>query len=113
PDRKVLALQADGSGLYTPQALWTQARENLDVTTVVFANQGYVSLKEELFKVGANPGRTALDMLEVDHPIVDWVSLARGFGVPGERVEDAGGLARALARGLAAPGPYLIEAATV
>lgn len=111
PDRKVLALQADGSGMYTPQALWTQARESLDVTTVVFANRGYQSLKQELYKVGANPGRTALDMLEIGEPALDWVSLARSMGVPGERVTDAAGLSQALGRGLAAPGPYLIEAA--
>ncbi len=111
PDRKVLALQADGSGMYTPQALWSQAREGLDITTVVFANRGYQSLKQELFKVGANPGRTALDMLEVGEPALDWVSLAKGMGVPGERVRDAPGLSAALGRGLASPGPYLIEAA--
>lgn len=111
PDRKVLALQADGSGMYTPQALWTQAREGLDVTTVVFANRGYQSLKQELFKVGANPGRTALDMLEIGEPALDWVSLAKAMGVPGERVTDAAGLSTALGRGLAEPGPYVIEAA--
>ena len=109
PDRPVLALQADGSGMYTPQALWTQAREGLNVTTLVFANAGYKSLHQELYKVGANPGRTALDMLTVERPVLDWVSLARGMGVPGERVEDAPGLVNALARGFAEPGPYLIE----
>ncbi len=109
PDRPVLALQADGSGMYTLQALWTQAREGLNVTTLVFANDGYKSLHQELYKVGANPGRTALDMLNVDRPALDWVSLAKGMGVPGERVEDAAGLAKALAKGLAEPGPYLVE----
>jgi acetolactate synthase-1/2/3 large subunit len=109
PDRPVLALQADGSGMYTLQALWTQARESLNVTTLVFANRGYQSLHQELYKVGANPGRTALDMLEVDRPALDWVSLARGMGVPGERVEDAAGLVRALRRGFGEAGPYVIE----
>jgi len=110
PGRKVLALQADGSGLYTPQALWTQAREGLDVTTVVLANRGYQILKGELAKVGANPGRTALDLMDLAEPTIDWVGLARALGVEGERVDDAGRLADAVARGLATPGPYLVEA---
>jgi acetolactate synthase-1/2/3 large subunit len=109
PDRKVISLQADGSGMYTLQALWTQAREGLDVTTVVFANRGYESLKGELYKVGANPGRTALAMLEINEPVLDWVSLARGMGVEGERVTDGEAFAQALGRGLATPGPYLVE----
>jgi acetolactate synthase-1/2/3 large subunit len=110
PGRKVLALQADGSALYTPQALWTQAREGLDVTTVVLANRGYRILAGELAKVGANPGRTALDMLELAEPAVDWVGFARSLGVEGERVDDAGRLAEAIGRGLATPGPYVVEA---
>jgi acetolactate synthase-1/2/3 large subunit len=110
PGRKVLALQADGSGLYTPQALWTQAREGLDVTTVVLANRGYQILKGELAKVGANPGPTALDMMDLVEPIVDWVGLARSLGVEGERVDDAAALAPAITRGLATPGPYVVEA---
>ena len=110
PERKVLSLQADGSGMYTLQALWTQAREGLDITTVVFSNRGYESLKGELFKVGANPGRTALDMLEIKEPQLDWRSLARGMGVEGERVEDVAALLRALQRGFRSEGPYLIEA---
>jgi acetolactate synthase I/II/III large subunit len=110
PERKVLSLQADGSGMYTLQALWTQAREGLDITTVVFSNRGYESLKGELFKVGANPGRTALDMLEIKEPQLDWTSLVRGMGVEGERVEDVAALLRALQRGFRSEGPYLIEA---
>ena len=110
PDRKVLSLQADGSAMYTLQALWTQAREGLDVTTVLFSNRGYESLKGELFKVGANPGRTALDMLEMREPEIDWVSIARGMGLPAARASDAGELAREMQRGLATPGPCLIEA---
>src|SRR5690606_8948075 len=109
PERKVLSLQADGSGMYTLQALWTQAREGLDVTTVVFSNRGYESLKGELYKVGANPGRTALAMLEINEPVLDWVSLARGMGVAGGRVAGAEALVRAVGRGLATPGPYVVE----
>jgi hypothetical protein len=88
PDRKVINLQADGSGLYTAQALWTQARENLNVLTLIWANRSYAVLKAELANVGANPGRKALDMLSLDRPAIDWVSLARGFGVEARRVDD-------------------------
>ncbi len=111
PDRRVIDLQADGSGMYTLQALWTQARESLDVTTIIFANRKYAILQVEFMRVGAhNPGRRAMDMLELDRPTLDWVSLARGMGVPGEQVTSADALTTALARSLATPGPYLIEA---
>ncbi len=112
PDRKVVCLEGDGSGMYTLQALWTQAREGLDVTTVVFANRAYAILKHELFNVGAeNPGPKAFDMLEIGRPDLDWVAMARGMGVEGGRAETAEAFADLLARGLAAPGPFLIEAA--
>lgn len=111
PDRPVVALQADGSAMYTIQALWTQAREGLNVTTVIFANRGYEILKQELAKVGANPGPSALAMLEMTRPEVDFVSLARGMGVPGQRVTCAAELHRALRAAIDTPGPYLIEAA--
>jgi acetolactate synthase-1/2/3 large subunit len=111
PDRKVVGLQADGSAMYTLQALWTQAREGLDVTTVLFANRAYASLKHELFNVGAhNPGRTALDMLEIGRPDLDWVALARGMGVEAARATTNAEFVRALRAGLASEGPYLIEA---
>ena len=86
PDRKVLCLEGDGSGMYTLQALWTMAREGLKITTVVFADRTYDILKGELANVGAgNPGRRALDMLEIGRPDLDWVSMARGMGVPAAR----------------------------
>ena len=111
PDRKVIGLQADGSAMYTVQALWTQAREGLDVTTVLFANRAYASLKHELFNVGAhNPGRTALDMLEIGRPDLDWVALARGMGVEAGRATTNAEFVRELRAGLASEGPYLIEA---
>ena len=76
PDRKVVGLQADGSAMYTVQALWTQAREGLDVTTVLFSNRSYQILRGELANVGAgNPGRKALDMLDLGNPDIDWVGL--------------------------------------
>ena len=110
PDRKVVALQADGSAMYTLQALWTQAREGLDVTTVLFANRAYASLRHELANVGArNPGRKALDMLDLGRPDLDWVSLARGMGVEAVRATTADALNRAFAAGLEREGPYLVE----
>ena len=109
PDRRVINLQADGSGLYTAQALWTQAREKLDVLTIVWANRSYAILKAELANVGANPGRKAIDMLTLDHPPVDWVSLAKGFGVEATRVTDLAAFAKAVQAGLGRRGPFLIE----
>jgi len=111
PDRKVLALISDGSGMYVPQGLWTMAREGLDVTIVILANRAYNILRGELTNVGVqNPGPRAIDMLSLDRPTLDWVSLARGMGVEATRVEDTAQLALALAAGLDTPGPVLIEA---
>jgi len=110
PDRKVISFQADGSGLYTVQALWTQARESLDVTTIVCANRAYRILQVELHRSGvAEPGPAARSLTSLAGPAIDWVSLAQGFGVPATRAEDADGLVRALERALAEPGPRLIE----
>ncbi|MBM3224889.1 MAG: acetolactate synthase large subunit [Candidatus Tectomicrobia bacterium] len=111
PDRKVLALIGDGSGMYTVQALWTMAREGLNITTVIWANRTYQILKGEFDNVGAGrPGQKAKDMLEIGRPDLDWVSMATGMGVPATRVTDCESLHRQLQRGLAEPGPYLIEA---
>ncbi|MDH3473938.1 MAG: acetolactate synthase large subunit, partial [Rhodospirillales bacterium] len=110
PDRKVVCLEGDGSGMYTLQALWTQARENLDVTTLVFANRSYNILKGELANVGAgNPGPRAHDMLTLDRPTLDWIDLAKGMGVEAERAQTVDELCNAFERGLAVKGPYLIE----
>jgi acetolactate synthase I/II/III large subunit len=110
PERKVLCLEGDGSGMYTLQALWTMAREGLKVTNVVFANRTYAILKNELAQVGAgNPGRRALDMLEIGRPDLDWVSLARGMGVPAGRAETLDELTRLIGVGLASGGPSLVE----
>lgn len=111
PDRKVLALIGDGSGMYTVQALWSMAREGLNVTAVIWANRTYQILKGEFANVGAgNPGLKARDMLDIDRPTLDWVSMATGMGVPACRAEDCETLAAQLQRGLAEPGPCLIEA---
>lgn len=110
PDRTVVALQADGSAMYTLQGLWTQAREQANVTTIILANRSYEILKGELMRVGANPGRTALDMLDLRRPELDFVQLAQGMGVPATRVDDAADLNRAIAAAIREPGPTLIEA---
>ncbi|MDE2561149.1 MAG: acetolactate synthase large subunit [Sphingomonadales bacterium] len=111
PDRKVLALQADGGGMYTPQALWTMAREKLDVVTVILNNGSYAILNIELMRVGVqNPGPKALSMLDLRNPSLDWCSLSEGMGVPAERATTVGEFRKALAGALAAKGPRLIEA---
>ena len=108
PDRPVLCLEADGSGMYTLQALWTAARESLKITVVLFANRAYQILKGELAGVG-NPGPKALDMLEIGRPDLDWLAMAKGMGVPGRRVTSLEDLADAIRRGMEGDGPNLIE----
>ncbi|HEY8579680.1 MAG TPA: acetolactate synthase large subunit [Beijerinckiaceae bacterium] len=110
PGRKVLCLESDGSGLYAPQALWTQARENLDVVTLVFSNRAYGVLKHELRNMGAGNGRRSTNVLELDRPAIDWTALARGFGVPARRVDTIEGVYEALRDALRAGGPALVEA---
>ncbi len=110
PDRRVIAFQADGSAMYTIQALWTQARESLNVTTVLCNNRSYRILQFELARAGVSePGRKARSLTELSNPDIDWTSLARGMGVAGVRVETAEALTRELERSLATPGPTLIE----
>ncbi len=110
PDRKVICTEGDGSAMYTIQALWTQAREGCDVVTVLFNNRSYAILKGELAKVGAgNPGRTALDMLDLDRPDLDWCRLAGSMGVPATRATTADEFNDQLARAVAEPGPRLVE----
>jgi acetolactate synthase-1/2/3 large subunit len=110
PDRPVINLQADGSAMYTIQALWTMAREQLDVTTIIFNNRSYAILNMELQRVGASPGPKALDMLDLSRPDLSFVSLAQGLGVDAVRADSAESFTAALERALAEPGPHLIEA---
>jgi acetolactate synthase-1/2/3 large subunit len=111
PGRPVLALEADGSALYTLQSLWTMAREQLDVTTVIFSNRRYAILRMELARVGAiSSGGRALQMLDISPPEIDFVALARGFGVPASRPETAEAFSDALERAFQEAGPHLIEA---
>jgi acetolactate synthase-1/2/3 large subunit len=110
PDRPVIALQADGSGMYTAQALWTQAREGLDVTNLVCANGTYRILLEELSRAGVDdPAPGARSLTSLGEPGLDWVALATSMGVPGRRVTTAGELETALSEALAEPGPHLVE----
>ncbi|MBO9695219.1 MAG: acetolactate synthase large subunit [Sphingopyxis sp.] len=109
PGRRVIALQADGSAMYTPQALWSMARERTDVTILLFSNRKYAILQHELANVGANAGPTALSMLDIGNPDLDWVSIARGMGVEAERAETTERLADLFTHANARPGPFLIE----
>ncbi|GAA2537667.1 acetolactate synthase large subunit [Pseudonocardia hydrocarbonoxydans] len=110
PDRPVWCLQADGSAMYTISALWTHAREGLDVTTVIYHNRAYAILRAELEQVGAAGGPASEALFGLDRPELDFTALARGMGVPAERATTADELAGALRRASAEPGPHLIEA---
>jgi len=111
PERKVIALSGNGAGAYTLQALWSLAREGLDVVTVIFANHAYRILNIELQRTrSGNAGPNARRMLDLGDPRMDWVALAQGFGVPAVRCADAESFDTALARAIAADGPTLIEA---
>ena len=110
PGRPVLALEADGSAMYTISALWTQAREQLDVTTVIYGNRRYAILGLELDRVVAGAGRGAHDLFDLDRPAIDFTALAAGMGVPASRATTAGEFAAQLRQALAEPGPHLIEA---
>lgn len=111
PDRKVICISGDGAGMYTNQALWSMARENADVTVIVFVNHSYRILNIELYRTGAgNPGPTAKDMLSIGGPDIDWVKLSESMGVPAVETTTAEGFDEALAEAIAAPGPRLIAA---
>ena len=110
PDRKVITLEGDGSAMYTLQALWTMARESLDVTMLIFANRSYQILRGELAGVGAGePGKRAIDMLTIDRPDLDWVGLAKAQGVEAGRATTLEDLEEQFKRGTESSGPYLIE----
>jgi acetolactate synthase I/II/III large subunit len=110
PDRPVIALQADGSGMYTVQSLWTMARESLDITVIVCANRSYRILEVELMRAGiTEPGPAARSLTGLGGPEIDWVSLARGMGVHGARATSADSLVEHLGRAFDTPGPALVE----
>jgi acetolactate synthase I/II/III large subunit len=111
PDRPVLAVEADGSALYTIQALWTMARERLDVTTVLVNNAAYAILRLELARTNAGQaGPRAAAMFDLSGPVPGFTQISEGLGVPARRVTAAGELDEALRQAYAEPGPHLIEA---
>jgi len=110
PDRKVICLEGDGSALYTIQALWTMAREQLDVTSVIFANRSYRILNIELARVGAGEARPrAKDMLDLTRPNLDFVAMAQSMGVSASRPKDAEEFCRVFERAMKERGPHVIE----
>ncbi|ETF02932.1 hypothetical protein W822_08865 [Advenella kashmirensis W13003] len=111
PDRAVICLQADGSAMYTLQALWTQARENLHVITIIFSNRSYALLHQELAKVGAGrAGQNASRLLDIVEPSLDWCKLAQGMGVEAVAVDTVRALADCIQVALSRSTPFLIEA---
>lgn len=110
PGRRVFCMVGDGSAMYTIQSLWTQAREGLDITTIIFANHSYAILKAEFANMGAGtPGARALAMIDIDRPRIDWQAMARSMGVPAVAVHTAEAFHRAMVDSTRTPGPQLIE----
>jgi acetolactate synthase-1/2/3 large subunit len=114
PDRKVIALQADGSAMYTVQALWSMARENTDVTVVIMNNRSYAILNIELARVGAaQPTPKTLSMLDLSRPDIDWVEISQGMGVPATRATTAEEFHQQFEQAMSSHGPRLIEAMVI
>ena len=108
-ERRVLALQADGSAMYTVQGLWTQVREKLPVTTVILSNRKYQILIGEFFSVGANPGPTAMNMLDLGNPDIGWVKLASSLGMEAAQTDTLEACADLMTKSFRRSGPFLIE----
>lgn len=111
PDRRVFCMVGDGSAMYTIQSLWTQAREGLPITTIIFANNQYAILKAEYTNMGAGqtPGPQAMAMIDIDRPTIDWCAMAKSMGVPAVSVDTAEGFHAAMVRSTKEAGPSLIE----
>ena len=110
PDRRVFCMTGDGSAMYTIQALWTQAREQLNITTIIFANNQYAILKAEYSNMGAGtPGPQAMAMIDIDRPTIDWCAMAKSMGVPAVSVGTVEDFHDAMCRSAQEPGPKLIE----
>jgi acetolactate synthase-1/2/3 large subunit len=110
PDRRVFCMVGDGSAMYTIQSLWTQAREGLNITTIIFANNQYAILKAEYTNMGAGtPGPQAMAMIDIDRPTIDWCAMAKSMGVPAVSVDSADDFHAAMVRSAKEPGPSLIE----
>jgi acetolactate synthase-1/2/3 large subunit len=110
--RRVINVQGDGSAMYTIQSLWTQAREKLPVTTIILNNRKYQILLGEYAGVGANPGRTALDMLDLGNPDMDFVMMANSMGVEAARAATLEECAALMQLALKREGPFLIDLVT-
>ena len=111
PDRPVITLQADGSAMYNIQALWTMAREGLNIKTIICNNSGYRIVDLEMARAGAsNLGERARSLVDINSPPVDWVGLSRGLGVPAARVTTVDQLVQLLSREMSQPGPFLVDA---
>jgi acetolactate synthase-1/2/3 large subunit len=110
PDRRVFCMVGDGSAMYTIQSLWTQAREGLNITTIIFANNSYQILKTEFSNMGfGKPGPKASAMIDIGNPTIDWCAMAKSMGVPSVRVETAQNFYKSMVRSAQTPGPMLIE----
>ena len=110
PDRAVINIEADGSAMYTVQGLWTQAREDLNVTTLICSNRSYFILQVEMMRAGCtSPGPKSLSLSDLGNPAIDWVSVSQGMGVPAVSVTMSEDLAEELQRAIEEPGPHLIE----
>jgi acetolactate synthase-1/2/3 large subunit len=110
PDRQVFALLGDGGAMYTIQCLWTQARENARVVTVIYSNRSYNILEVEYRRLGVNEvGATAASLFDLSGPDIDWVGLAASMGVPGARASTCEAFAAAVQRGIESDGPFLIQ----
>jgi acetolactate synthase-1/2/3 large subunit len=110
PDRRVFCMVGDGSAMYTIQSLWTQARENLNITTIIFANNSYAILRTEYANMGAGvPGPRALSMIDIDRPRIDWLAMAKSMGVGAAAVNTAESFHKAMVDSAREPGPSLIE----
>ena len=110
PNQKVISLEGDGSAMYTVQSLWTMSRENLDIVILIFANQSYKILQGELKNVGVtNPGKSAIEMLSLRNPELDWVSISLGMGVDAVKVDNIEDLVKYFKYGIKENGPFLIE----
>lgn len=110
PERPVICLHGDGGAMYTVQSLWTQAREGLNITNVIFSNKAYAILQVELERVGAlETGDRAKSMFSLDNPEINWVSLSKSMGVPANRTTTVEQFSKAFSDGLNSEGPSLIE----
>ena len=109
PGRRVISLQGDGSAMYTLQALWTQARQQLPCTTIILKNRSYNILIGEYRAVGAEPGVSAMDMLNLGNPDLDWVRLAEGMGVEGAQATTLERCADLLITSFKSKSPFVIE----